>query len=128
MRALSPVGDDEGFADAAPQSTFYRGRHIVLASGGAGQLFSNTTNPNVATGDGLALAYRAGAELIDLEFYQFHPTALAIPGFSRFLISEAVRGEGAYLLNADGVRFMLKVDARGELAPRDVVARAIARK
>ncbi len=101
------------------------GRHIVLASGGAGQLFSHTTNPLVATGDGLALAYRAGAELADVEFYQFHPTALAIPGLPTFLISEAVRGEGAYLRNADGERFMLRVDPRGELAPRDVVARAI---
>ncbi len=101
------------------------GRHIVLASGGAGQLFSHTTNPLVATGDGLALAYRAGCELADIEFYQFHPTALAIPGLPSFLISEAVRGEGAYLRNAHGERFMLSVDPRGELAPRDVVARAI---
>jgi L-aspartate oxidase len=103
----------------------HRGRIVVLASGGAGQLFAHTTNPEVATGDGLALAYRAGAELTDLEFYQFHPTALAVPGFPTFLISEAVRGEGAYLRNAAGERFMLGVDARGELAPRDVVARAI---
>ena len=103
----------------------HRGRLIVLASGGAGQLFAHTTNPEVATGDGLALAYRAGAELLDLEFYQFHPTALAIPDFPTFLISEAVRGEGAYLRNAGGERFMPGVDARGELAPRDVVARAI---
>jgi L-aspartate oxidase len=101
------------------------GRHIVLASGGAGQLFSHSTNPSVATGDGLALGYRAGAEIADVEFYQFHPTALAIPGFPSFLISEAVRGEGAYLRNDDGERFMLKVDSRGELAPRDVVSRAI---
>jgi L-aspartate oxidase len=105
--------------------TLHRGRHIVLACGGAGQLFSHTTNPSVATGDGLALAYRAGAELTDLEFYQFHPTALAIPGLPAFLISEAVRGEGAYLRNVDGERFMLRVHPQGELAPRDVVARAI---
>jgi L-aspartate oxidase len=103
-----------------------RGSHVVLASGGAGRLFSHTTNPSVATGDGLALAYRAGAELTDLEFYQFHPTALAVDGFPSFLISEAVRGEGAYLRNVEGERFMLRVDPRGELAPRDVVARAIA--
>jgi L-aspartate oxidase len=103
----------------------FLGRHIVLACGGAGQLFSHTTNPLVATGDGLALAYRAGADLADIEFYQFHPTALAVPGFPSFLISEAVRGEGAYLRNADGERFMLRFDSRGELAPRDVVARAI---
>ena len=88
-------------------------------------MFSHTTNPLVATGDGLALAYRAGADLADIEFYQFHPTALAVPGFPSFLISEAVRGEGAYLRNADGERFMLRIDSRGELAPRDVVARAI---
>jgi L-aspartate oxidase len=88
-------------------------------------LFSHTTNPLVATGDGLAQAYRAGAELADIEFYQFHPTALAIPGLPSFLISEAVRGEGAYLRNAGGERFMLRVDPRAELAPRDVVARAI---
>lgn len=102
-----------------------RARHIVLASGGAGQLFSHTTNPSVATGDGLALAYRAGAELADIEFYQFHPTALSVPGVPPFLISEAVRGEGAYLRNVNGERFMLRVDPRAELAPRDVVARAI---
>ena len=109
----------------APRSALHSGRHIVLASGGAGQLFSHTTNPSVATGDGLALAYRAGAKLADIEFYQFHPTALAIPGLPSFLISEAVRGEGAYLRNAAGERFMLRVDPRGELAPRDVVAKAI---
>jgi len=109
----------------AAESRLVLGRRIVLASGGAGQLFSHTTNPPVATGDGLSLAYRAGAALADIEFYQFHPTALAIPGQPSFLISEAVRGEGAYLRNAEGERFMLRVDPRGELAPRDVVARAI---
>jgi L-aspartate oxidase len=97
---------------------------VVLASGGAGQLFRHTTNPAGATGDGIALAYRAGAELRDLEFYQFHPTALAAGG--TFLISEAVRGEGAVLLDARGRRFMQSLHARGELAPRDVVARGIA--
>ncbi len=115
----------QAFDATAPRLTLHRGRHIVLASGGAGQLFSHTTNPSVATGDGLALAYRAGATLADVEFYQFHPTALAIPGLPAFLISEAVRGEGAYLRNAAGERFMLRVDPRGELAPRDVVAKAI---
>jgi L-aspartate oxidase len=112
-------------SESEPRKSGYRGRRIVLASGGAGQLFSHTTNPAVATGDGLALAYRAGAELADLEFYQFHPTALAIPGQPAFLLSEALRGEGAYLRNRDGVRFMQGVHPQAELAPRDVVARAI---
>jgi len=97
---------------------------VVLATGGAGQLFSRTTNPTVATADGLAAAWRAGAVVSDLEMYQFHPTAAALP--RPFLVSEAVRGEGALLLDADGRRFMPAVDARAELAPRDVVARAIA--
>jgi len=119
VRAFADKGSD--LAEPCVMS----GRHVVLASGGAGQLFSHTTNPLVATGDGLALAYRAGAELADIEFYQFHPTALAVPGLPSFLISEAVRGEGAYLRNAGGERFMLRVDSRAELAPRDVVARAI---
>ena len=96
---------------------------VVLASGGAGQLFRHTTNPAVTTGDGVALALRAGAVLADLEFYQFHPTALAVPG--SFLISEAVRGEGAVLVNNAGERFMQKIHPMAELAPRDVVARAI---
>jgi len=96
---------------------------VVLASGGAGQLYRHTTNPSVTTGDGVALALRAGAVLADLEFYQFHPTALAVPG--SFLISEAVRGEGAVLINNRGERFMPKIHPMAELAPRDVVARAI---
>lgn len=105
--------------------TFHAGA-VVLATGGAGRLFSQTTNPPVATGDGLALAFRAGAQLADLEFVQFHPTALAVPEAPRFLISEAVRGEGGILRNARGERFMARYDPRLELAPRDVVARAIA--
>ena len=116
---------NQGPGVSESRQTLHHGRHIVLASGGAGQLFAHTTNPSVATGDGLALAYRAGAELADVEFYQFHPTALAIPRFPTFLISEAVRGEGAYLRGVDGERFMLEVHPQGELAPRDVVARAI---
>jgi L-aspartate oxidase len=109
------------------------GRHdieadaVILASGGAGQLYRQTTNPAVATGDGVAMALRAGAQLADLEFYQFHPTALAVPG-GPFLISEAVRGEGAVLLDANGRRFMQHIHAGAELAPRDVVARGIARQ
>jgi len=99
---------------------------VILASGGAGQLYLHTTNPTVTTGDGVAAAFRAGAQLSDVEFYQFHPTSLAVPG--NFLVSEAVRGEGAVLLDADGRRFMFDVHPDGELAPRDVVARGIARQ
>lgn len=98
---------------------------VILATGGIGQLYKFTTNPVGATGDGLALAYQAGAVMQDMEFVQFHPTALAIDGVgSRFLISEAVRGEGAKLVNADGIQFMHKYDDRLELAPRDIVTRA----
>ncbi|MGA8939581.1 MAG: L-aspartate oxidase [Acidobacteriaceae bacterium] len=106
---------------------------VILASGGAGQLYLHTTNPTVATGDGVAMALRAGAQLADLEFYQFHPTALATPNLessasSTFLISEAVRGEGATLLDAQRHRFMQQIHPAAELAPRDVVARGIARQ
>ncbi len=97
----------------------------VLAAGGFGRLFSHTTNPPVCTGDGQAIAYRAGALLQDLEFIQFHPTALSLAGAPRFLISEAVRGEGAQLLDQQGYRFMPSYHPDGELAPRDVVSRAI---
>ncbi len=97
----------------------------VLATGGAGQLYSDTTNPDVATGDGVAMAYRAGAKLMDMEFIQFHPTVFAPTPKVRFLISEAVRGEGAILRNAQGRRFMPDYHELAELAPRDVVARAI---
>jgi L-aspartate oxidase len=105
-----------------------RARAVLLASGGAGQVYSDTTNPAVATGDGIAMAWRAGAEIADMEFYQFHPTALSLPGVSRFLLSEALRGEGAYLRNAAGERFMEKYHPLLELAPRDIVARAITRE
>jgi L-aspartate oxidase len=101
---------------------------VVLASGGAGQLFRHTTNPRIATGDGVAMALRAGAQLADLEFYQFHPTALADESQGTFLISEAVRGEGAVLLDSNGRRFMQALHPAAELAPRDVVARGIARQ
>src|SRR5258708_2264923 len=98
---------------------------VVLASGGAGRLWRNTTNPEPATGDGIALAWEAGAEVAGMEFVQFHPTALALEGAPRFLISEAVRGEGALVVNARGERFLFSADQRGELAPRDVVAQAV---
>jgi L-aspartate oxidase len=104
---------------------FLYARGVVLASGGAGQLYLHTTNPEVATGDGMAMAHAAGAELADMEFVQFHPTALNLEGAPRFLLSEALRGEGGILLNEAGKRFMQRYDSRGELAPRDIVSRSI---
>jgi len=101
-------------------------RAVLLATGGLGQVYSNTTNPAVATGDGVAMAHRAGADISDMEFVQFHPTALYLKNAPRFLLSEALRGEGAYLRNLDLKRFMPKYHEMAELAPRDVVARAIA--
>jgi len=103
-------------------------RAVLLATGGAGIVFANTTNPDVATCDGPAMAARAGAELSDMEFVQFHPTALFLPEAPRFLLSEAMRGEGAYLRNAAGERFMPRYHELAELAPRDVVAQAIHRE
>lgn len=102
-----------------------RARAVILASGGAGQIFLRTTNPPVATGDGMAMAYEAGAELADMEFAQFHPTALNLPDAPSFLLSEAMRGEGGVLRNAQGKRFMGRYHERAELAPRDIVSRAI---
>ncbi|PMB48664.1 L-aspartate oxidase [Fischerella thermalis CCMEE 5201] len=113
-------------------SLFYQGEitwikagAVVLATGGGGQVFAQTTNPVVSTGDGVAIAARAGAILRDLEFVQFHPTALTKPGAERFLISEAVRGEGAHLIDNEGRRFAFDYHPAGELAPRDIVSRAI---
>jgi L-aspartate oxidase len=112
-------------ARAGNMAIFHRARAVVLASGGLGQLYQHTTNPTAATGDGLAMAARAGARLADLEMVQFHPTALAVAEDPLPLVTEALRGEGAWLLNAAGKRFMPELDARAELAPRDIVARAI---
>jgi L-aspartate oxidase len=125
--------DDRVAAAGTPAVTGRRRRvradAVVLATGGAGQLYAHTTNPPVATGDGIAAALRAGAEVNDLEFFQFHPTVLpAAAGEDAFLVSEAVRGEGAVLVDEDGRRFVFDSHPDGELAPRDVVARAIAER
>lgn len=107
----------------APRNVFANA--VILCTGGAGQLFLHTTNPPVATGDGMAMAYFAGAEMADMEFIQFHPTALSLAGAPRFLLSEAMRGEGGVLRNSAGERFMERYDERRELAPRDIVSRSI---
>ncbi|MBS3027520.1 MAG: L-aspartate oxidase [Dolichospermum sp. DET50] len=121
---------EPGTGQCLGTSLFYQGKitwiragAVILATGGGGQVFAQTTNPEVSTGDGVAIAWRAGAILRDLEFVQFHPTALSKPG--RFLISEAVRGEGAHLVDDTGRRFAFDYHPAGELAPRDVVSRAI---
>jgi len=100
-------------------------KSVILATGGGGRLFKFSTNPDIATGDGIALAYNAGAEIADMEFFQFHPTALRLPGVIPFLISEAVRGEGGILRNVEGRQFMFDYSPDGDLASRDIVARSI---
>jgi L-aspartate oxidase len=107
----------------APREIFAKA--VILCTGGAGQLYQHTTNPPVATGDGMAMAYFAGAEMADMEFIQFHPTALSLENAPRFLLSEAMRGEGGILRNKYGERFMGNYDERLELAPRDIVSRSI---
>jgi L-aspartate oxidase len=116
------------FIDPAGVLQIARARAVLLATGGAGQVYRETTNPRVATGDGVAMAYRAGAAVADLEFVQFHPTALKVDGQPRFLLSEALRGEGALLVNADGEAFMFRYETAGDLASRDRVSRAITRE
>jgi L-aspartate oxidase len=131
-RVVSLIIEDGRCAGAtfveSGESRSARARCTLLATGGAGQVFSETTNPPVATGDGIAMAFRAGAAVADLEFVQFHPTALKVPGQPRFLLSEALRGEGARLVNAAGESFMTRYDPAGDLAPRDRVARGIVRE
>jgi L-aspartate oxidase len=113
------------FDEATRATVVVEARGVLLATGGLGRVFENTTNPDVATGDGVAMAYRNGAVISDIEFVQFHPTALFAPGAPRFLLSEALRGEGAYLRNASGERFMERYHPLKELAPRDVVSQSI---
>ena len=116
------------FFDTTGAPSLALAKATLLATGGAGQLYSETTNPSVATGDGVAIGYRAGARVVDLEFVQFHPTALSLKGHPRFLLSEALRGEGARLVNEFGQPFMTSIDPAGDLASRDRVARGIARE
>lgn len=112
--------------DRAPMVVW--AKQTILCTGGAGQVFRESTNPAVATADGYAAAFRAGAEIRDMEFIQFHPTVLYIAGSSRFLMTEAIRGEGAYLVDTNGHRFMPDYDSRAELAPRDIVSQSIVRQ
>jgi L-aspartate oxidase len=117
-----------GFVDASGSYRVARARATLLATGGAGQVFRETTNPPIATGDGVAIGFRAGARVADLEFVQFHPTALSVPGTPPFLLSEALRGEGARLVNGEGEPFMPRYEPAGDLASRDRVSRAMVRE
>jgi len=117
-----------GAGDAGAPDGELHAHAVLLATGGAGQVFSDTTNPPIATGDGVCLAWEAGARVADMEFVQFHPTALNVPGSPRVLLSEALRGEGARLLNVAGERFTGRYEPAGDLAPRDRVSRAIVRE
>jgi L-aspartate oxidase len=127
VQAIAEGGSIVGvrYLNARGELSDARARATLLATGGAGQVFRETTNPSVATGDGIALSFMAGARVADLEFVQFHPTVLAVPGAPRYLLSEALRGEGARLINADGEPFVHRYDPRGDLAARDRVSRAI---
>lgn len=115
----------QAFDFVSGKNVIFRSKATIIATGGLSRIYDRSTNPHTATGDGIALAYHAGAKLADIEFIQFHPSALYIPGEDAFLISEAVRGEGAWLLNQEGERFMQQIHPLAELAPRDVVAFAI---
>ncbi len=115
----------QAFDFVSRKNLFFRAKAVILATGGFSRIYARSTNPHTATGDGIALAWDAGAKIADVEFVQFHPSALMVPGEDAFLISEAVRGEGAWLLNEQGERFMKKIHPLAELAPRDVVAYSI---
>jgi L-aspartate oxidase len=115
----------QAFDFVSGKNIIFKSKATIIATGGLSRIYDRSTNPHTATGDGIALAYHAGAKLADIEFIQFHPSALYIPGEEAFLISEAVRGEGAWLLNQEGDRFMQQLHPLAELAPRDVVAHAI---
>lgn len=130
MSLLAHGGECRGvlFVDRDGKPDRVEASRTLIATGGAGQVFRETTNPAIATGDGIAMAFDAGARVVDLEFIQFHPTALSVAGAPRFLLSEALRGEGAWLVNAAGERFVHRYESAGELASRDLVARAIVRE
>jgi len=130
MSLIAHGGECRGvlFVDRDGKPDRVEASRTLIATGGAGQVFRETTNPAIATGDGIAMAFEAGARVVDLEFIQFHPTALSVAGAPRFLLSEALRGEGAWLVNAAGERFVHRYESAGDLASRDLVARAIVRE